>query len=72
MRSVSIVIPTWNGRELLAQYLGSVVAAADEYRVRGRADVEVIIVDDASTDDAAEMAATELRRVGRFDEIGEE
>jgi glycosyltransferase involved in cell wall biosynthesis len=52
MRSVSIVIPTWNGRELLAEYLGSVVAAVEKYRLRGQADVEVIVVDDASTDDS--------------------
>ncbi|MGH9949906.1 MAG: glycosyltransferase family 2 protein [Pyrinomonadaceae bacterium] len=50
--SVSIVIPNWNGRELLADYFGSVVAAAAEFRARHDAEVEVIVVDDASTDDS--------------------
>ena len=51
MKSVSIVIPNWNGLELLAEYFGSVVAAAEEYRSRANTDIEIIIVDDASTDD---------------------
>jgi GT2 family glycosyltransferase len=50
MKSVSIVIPNWNGLELLTEHFGSVIAAAEEYRSRANAEVEVIIVDDASTD----------------------
>ena len=50
MKSVSIVIPNWNGLELLTVHFGSVIAAAEEYRSRANAEVEVIIVDDASTD----------------------
>ncbi|MGH9480950.1 MAG: glycosyltransferase family 2 protein, partial [Terriglobales bacterium] len=38
----SIVIPTWNGRDLLARHLPSVVAAS--------AGCEIIISDDGSTD----------------------
>ncbi|HLW77723.1 MAG TPA: glycosyltransferase [Bryobacteraceae bacterium] len=43
--SASIVIPNWNGRDLLAKYLPSVLAAAD--RCPGS---EVIVVDNGSTD----------------------
>ncbi len=46
---VSVVIPTYNGRELLARHLPSVLAAAGAYR--GRA--EVIVVDDGSADGSA-------------------
>jgi GT2 family glycosyltransferase len=52
MKSVSIVIPNWNGLELLTEYFGSVVAAAEEYRAQAKADVEVIVVDDASKDES--------------------
>jgi GT2 family glycosyltransferase len=50
MRNVSIVIPNWNGRELLPEFLPSVFAAAARYSERHGAEAEVIIVDDASTD----------------------
>ena len=59
MRSVSVIIPTWNGRELLAEFLPSVFAAIGDYRDREGADVELLIVDDASTDGSNEwLAAT--------------
>src|SRR5262249_32980168 len=44
----SIVIPNWNGRDLLAKYLPSVIAAAD--RCPG---TEVIVVDNGSSDGSA-------------------
>ena len=44
-KSASIVIPNWNGRDLLERYLPSVIAAAG--RVAGS---EVIVVDNGSTD----------------------
>ena len=50
MRNVSVVIPNWNGRELLSQFLPSVIAAVDNYRVQYGSEVELLIVDDASTD----------------------
>ena len=62
MKSVSIVIPNWNGRELLAEYLGSVLTAAEEYRAVGKAGVEVIVVDDASTDGGREWLRENYRR----------
>lgn len=46
--SAAIVIPNWNGRDLLDKYLPSVVAAAE--RVPGS---EVIVVDNGSTDGSA-------------------
>lgn len=46
--SAAIVIPNWNGRDLLEKYLPSVVAAAE--RVAGS---EVIVVDNGSTDGSA-------------------
>lgn len=48
---VSIVVPTWNGRALLEKFLPSV---ADAARAFGRAcgqPTEIIVADDASTDD---------------------
>jgi GT2 family glycosyltransferase len=53
MRNVSIVIPNWNGRDLLPEFLPSVFAAAERYRARHAAEAEVIVVDDASTDGSA-------------------
>jgi GT2 family glycosyltransferase len=61
MRSVSVIIPTWNGRELLAEFLPSVVAAINEYRERQRTDVELLIVDDASSDGSSEWLAATFR-----------
>ena len=46
--SAAIVIPNWNGRDLLDKYLPSVIAAAQ--RVSGS---EVIVVDNGSTDGSA-------------------
>ena len=45
-RSASIVIPNWNGRELLARYLPSVLAAGAD---------EVVVVDNGSTDGSVEF-----------------
>lgn len=49
---VSIVIPTWRGQALLAEFLPSVVAAANYYETEHLAKVEIIIVDDASNDNS--------------------
>ena len=49
-RSASVVIPNWNGRDLLEKYLPSVVAA-----MAGNPANEVIVVDNASTDGSAEF-----------------
>src|ERR687893_666617 len=52
--SVSIVIPTWDGLELLKRFLDSVIAAATRYSERSNAPAELIIVDDGSLDHTAE------------------
>jgi GT2 family glycosyltransferase/glycosyltransferase involved in cell wall biosynthesis len=44
-RTASIVIPNWNGRDLLAKYLPSVIASIENHP-----DSEVIVVDNGSTD----------------------
>jgi GT2 family glycosyltransferase/glycosyltransferase involved in cell wall biosynthesis len=49
-RAASIVIPNWNGRDLLEKYLPSVIAAAAQ-----REGSEVIVVDNGSTDGSAEL-----------------
>ena len=43
---ISIVIPTWNGKEIIKEYLGSVVQACEFYP----ADTEILVIDDGSTD----------------------
>jgi len=48
---VTIVIPNWNGRHLLEQHMPAVQAAVREYP--GEADI--VVVDDASTDDSADF-----------------
>lgn len=45
---ISIVVPTYNGKELLRKYLPSVVAACKKYSIKH---TEIIIVDDASKDE---------------------
>jgi len=49
--AVSIVIPNWNGRDLLARYLPSVVEAARRHHPAS----EVLVVDNASTDGSREL-----------------
>ena len=53
-KGVSIVIPNWNGKKLLADYFDSVIKAAEFYREHSGSNVEVIVVDDASTDGSRE------------------
>lgn len=67
-RDVSIVIPNWNGLDLLQDYFDSTIAAACFYSDATGADVEVIVVDDASTDGGREWlrencAGNEIVRV---------
>lgn len=52
-KSVSIVIPNWNGKELLKKNLPAVITASHKL---GESLREVIIVDDGSTDGSAEWA----------------
>jgi GT2 family glycosyltransferase len=59
--AVSIVIPSWNGRALLERFLPSVLVAAVRYAATG-SPVEIIIVDDGSTDGTGEWVAEQARR----------
>jgi GT2 family glycosyltransferase len=52
---VSIVVPTWNGETLLARFLPPLLTEAERYRVESGARVEVIVVDDASTDGSRKL-----------------
>ncbi|HVG19083.1 MAG TPA: glycosyltransferase [Blastocatellia bacterium] len=47
---VSIVIPTWNGLDLLKRFLPSVASAATHYGNQSDAPTEILIVDDGSDD----------------------
>jgi GT2 family glycosyltransferase len=51
-QDVSIVIPNWNGQELLAEYLPSVLQAANFYQETYKTQVEVIVTDDFSQDNS--------------------
>ncbi len=51
-RAASIVIPTWNARDLIERFLPSVVDAAS-----GNRENEIIVVDNASSDGTAEFVA---------------
>lgn len=53
--SVSIVVPNWNGRELLARNLPFVIAASDEN--------EIIVSDDASTDGSVQFLKKNYPRI---------
>ena len=57
-RGVSLVVPNWNGRDLLRANIPSLLAAADAYP----GDAEVIVVDDASADDSVAVLERELPR----------
>ena len=57
-RAASVVIPNWNGRDLLEKYLPSVCAA-----LAGNPDNEVIVVDNGSTDQSAEFVRKHFPQV---------
>lgn len=50
-RGISLVIPTWNGKHILEEFLPSVFEACRKYKGRS----EIIVVDDGSTDSTAEF-----------------
>lgn len=55
---MSIVIPSWNGREILRTHLPSVLRAAE-----AAGDAEIVVADDNSTDGSELMLATEFPKV---------
>ncbi|HXE31648.1 MAG TPA: glycosyltransferase family 2 protein [Terriglobales bacterium] len=50
-RPLSIVIPTWNGRELLQRFLPSVIAEAERWTAASGGSCEIVLSDDGSTDE---------------------
>jgi GT2 family glycosyltransferase len=56
--AVSVVIPNWNGRDLLEKYLPSVIAALE-----GDPGNEILVVDNGSTDGSAEYIGRAFPRV---------
>ncbi len=56
--SASVVIPNWNGRDLLEKYLPSVIEA-----MAGSPENEVIVVDNGSTDGSAEFVTSRFPQV---------
>jgi glycosyltransferase involved in cell wall biosynthesis len=51
-RGVSIVIPSWNGLELLKRFLPAIIDATICYAKQFDAPTEIVIVDDGSIDDS--------------------
>ncbi|HSE97482.1 MAG TPA: glycosyltransferase [Blastocatellia bacterium] len=51
--AVSIVIPSWNGVNLLRRFLPSVIASARRYFESSGSPVEIVIVNDGSEDDTS-------------------
>jgi GT2 family glycosyltransferase len=56
--AATVVIPNWNGRELLAKYIPSIVEA-----LRGNLNNEIIVVDNASQDGSADFLRTHFPSV---------
>ena len=56
--AASVVIPNWNGRDLLEKYIPSVVAA-----MQGHPDNEIIVVDNASADGSVALLAAKFPQV---------
>ena len=56
--AASVVIPNWNGRDLLERYLPSVIAALE-----GNPQNEIIVVDNGSSDGSAEFVRSAFPQV---------
>jgi GT2 family glycosyltransferase len=65
MAGVSVVIPTWNGLDLLKQFLPSILDACHCYSSDSLNPVQILIVDDASGDGTGEWLLSQGFRVGR-------
>lgn len=60
MIKISVVIPSFNGQKLLEEHLPLVLAAMNDWQKQGW---EVIVVDDASTDDTSEFLKKKFPQV---------
>ena len=49
---LSVVVPNWNGRALLEKFLPSVVQSARAFEAACGQPTEILVTDDASTDDS--------------------
>ena len=58
---VSVVIPTWNGRHLLERFLPFVIASASAHKQASQGAVEIVVVDDGSTDDSVDWLNRQAR-----------
>ena len=56
--AASVVIPNWNGKDLLAKYLPSVIEA-----LAGHPDNEIIVVDNGSSDGSADFVRAQFPQV---------
>lgn len=60
---VSIIIPNYNGEKLLEKNFPKVIEAAKYYRKKSTGGVEVIMVDDASTDESVKIVQSSKLKV---------
>ncbi|MGB7723389.1 MAG: glycosyltransferase, partial [Bryobacteraceae bacterium] len=58
LHSASVVIPNWNGKDLLEQYLPSVVEA-----LAGNPENEIVVVDNGSNDGSADFVRAAFPQV---------
>ena len=55
--SATVIVPAWNGRELLPACLDALLGQ------QGRGSVEIVVVDNASTDGSAALVAERYPKV---------
>lgn len=60
---VSVVIPSWNGRQLLEKYLPIVIESATAYENLSHQETEIIVVDDSSSDGTCAWLRARCARV---------
>ena len=63
---LSIVVTNWNGRALLEKFLPTLIDAARSFQAECGQPTEILIADDASTDDSEQWLRTHWREV-RFE-----
>lgn len=65
--SISIIIPNYNGEEILKKNLPKVLAAVKDYK---KGNIEIIIPDDPSTDNSAEVIDSFIKNIKEKHIIG--